>query len=77
METCGKSDHGETKDREIIAGGKRHGGALTEKMRVRLVVRMKQMGYSSADDFHACGDDVDSGLTKKLALDGELQAETS
>jgi hypothetical protein len=35
------------------------------------------MGYSSADDFHACGDDVDSQLTKKLALDGELQAETS
>jgi hypothetical protein len=46
-------------------------------MRVRLVVRTKKIGYSSADDFHACSDDVDSGLTKKLALDGELQAETS
>jgi hypothetical protein len=35
------------------------------------------MGYRSADDFHACGDDVDNRLTKKLALDGELQAKTS
>jgi hypothetical protein len=77
MLECGKSNHGETRDRETTAGGKRHGGALTEKMRVRLVVRTKQMGYRSADDFHACGDDVDNRLTKKLALDGELQAKTS
>jgi hypothetical protein len=32
------------------------------------------MGYSSADDFHAGGDDVDHG--RQRSLDGELQAET-
>jgi hypothetical protein len=54
MSECGKSDHGETRNRETTAGGKRHGRAHTEKM--RLVVRTNHMGYSSADDFHAGGD---------------------